>query len=322
MSEPVLHHSEHRLVVQAPARVLYDLVARADNWPVVFGPTVHTDYLERSAHEERFQLWALVNGQVATWRSRRSLNPQRQQISFEQEVSQPPVASMAGEWRFRPRPGGSTEVVLRHRYTAVDEEPATLDWIAQALERNSTAELGALGAVAGLGAPLADVLLSFTDRVELPGPAEAVHRFVHEADRWAERLPHVEAVRLTELGDGIQELAMDTLTPDGGTHSTRSVRVCRPAQWIAFKQLSFPDLLLGHSGLWTFRQNEDGGTSATIRHVALLNPDAVATTLGEGATLADARELVHRNLSANSRTTIGHAGEYARGLAAEAASVV
>lgn len=316
-----LHHTEHSLTVDATAQVLYDLVADVSRWPVVFKPSVHVRHLERRGRQERFQLWALVHGEVHTWTSRRCLNPQRLHIAFEQEVSQPPVASMAGEWRFRPLTGGRTEVVLRHRFTVVEEDAATVGWIEQALHQNSTGELAALARIAGLGSALDEVVFSFTDEILLPaGPAE-VYRFVHEAGLWAERLPHVEAVRLSELGDGVQELEMDTLAPNGEKHSTRSLRVCHASEWIAYKQLAFPELLLGHAGLWSFEANPDGTTRVRSQHIVALDPAAVPAALGPEATLSQARELVYQNLSRNSRATIAAAGQWRseRAVAATAA---
>lgn len=64
------YRTEHTLTVSAPARVLYDLVADVTRWPAVFGPSVHVRHLERDEHTERFEIWALVNGEVANWARR------------------------------------------------------------------------------------------------------------------------------------------------------------------------------------------------------------------------------------------------------------
>ncbi|WP_329063439.1 aromatase/cyclase [Streptomyces sp. NBC_01429] len=318
-ARPTTHRTEHTRIVSAPAQVLYDLVADATRWPAIFGPSVHLVHLERGGRGERFEIWALVNGEVANWVSRRVLDPERRYVSFRQERSHPPVAAMGGGWLFRELPGGRTEVVLRHRFAATDDDPATVEGLLRGLDRNSAEELAALARVAELGHPVEDVVFSFTDRVPLEGPAEAAYDFVNRADLWAERLPHVAGVELTETVPGVQELRMDTVTADGSAHSTRSVRVCRAPEWIAYKQLAMPRLLSGHSGLWTFTEGPDGPV-ASATHTVVLNPAAVAEVLGEGSTLADARNHIRDALGRNSLATMSHAASHAASRAADRAA--
>ncbi|WP_317621429.1 aromatase/cyclase [Streptomyces sp. CBMA123] len=301
-----LLRTEHTRVVRAAPETLYDLAADVTLWPAVFGPSVHVHHLERGPGFERFELWALVNGAVSSWVSRRALDPERRSISFEQERSRAPIASMGGEWLFRDLGDGRTEVVLRHHFTAVDDDAATIDWITEALDRNSPEELAALARITETGHPLRDLVFSFVDTLPLDGGPEAAYRFVDRADLWAERLPHVARVVLAEPAPGVQELEMDTVTADGSAHTTRSVRVCREPEWIAYKQLLPPQLLFGHSGLWTFGTGPDGPV-ATARHTVAVNPGAVEPVLGAGRTVADAREYVREALGRNSLTTLSYA---------------
>jgi len=303
------HHTEHTQVVAAPADVLHGLVADVTLWPALFGPCVHVRHLERSERAERFEMWATVNGSVSRWISRRTLDPDRLRVTFAQEVSRPPFASMGGEWLFRALPGGDTEVVLRHSFTPAEPGGETVERALAALDRNSTQELAALARLAELGHPVADLAFSFSDSVELPGAPADAYAFIERADRWAERLPHVSQVRLTEPAEGIQELEMETVTADGAAHTTRSVRVCRSREWIAYKQQVTPELLLGHSGLWTFPEGS-GGTELTSRHTVLLNPAAVTEVLGPGHDLADARDMVRTALGRNSATTMAYAAQH------------
>ncbi|RCV47285.1 cyclase, partial [Marinitenerispora sediminis] len=67
-----------------------------------------------------------------------------------------------------------------------------------------------------------------------------------------------------------------------------------------------PALLAAHTGEWRITPDSDGHT-ATSRHTAVLNPDAIHRILGPTATTADARTHVHNALSTNSRTTLQHA---------------
>jgi aromatase len=309
---PALHRTEHRLVVSAPADQLYALVADVTRWPAVFEPNLHVHHLERGERQERFRLWALLNGTVKSWTSRRELDPAQRTVSFEQEVSQPPVASMGGQWRLEPLPDGRTEVVLLHHFSVVGDDPDTVDWINRAVDGNSEKELAALRAVAERADNVDDVVFSFEDLVRSSGSAADCYEFVNRADKWAERLPHVDAVSLREDEPGIQELSMDTVTEGGATHTTRSYRICESNSWIAYKQVVLPALLSGHSGLWTFRE-DSGTTTVTARHTVSIQPEAIEEVLGAGSTLADARRFVRSALGNNSLTTLKHASEFAAG---------
>jgi ribosome-associated toxin RatA of RatAB toxin-antitoxin module len=313
------HRTVHRRTVSASPEVLYGLVADVTRWPVIFGPTVHAEHLERGDRAERFRLWALVNGTVASWTSRRRLDPDVLRIDFRQEASTPPIASMGGDWHFRERPGGHAEVVLGHDFTVVDDDPDGVAWVTSALHGNSDVELGALARLAEAGHPVDDLVLSFEDVVPIPGTAADVFDFVNRADLWPERLPHVSRLVLTEDVPGVQHMEMETVTEGGHTHTTSSVRLCfRPGR-IVYKQLVPPKLLLGHSGAWEFADGP-GGAVVTAHHTVAIDPAAVEEVLGAGKTVADARQYVRTALGANSTATLAHAAAHAAAAAAAAAS--
>ncbi len=299
----------HSHVISAPAQAGYDLVADVTRWPAIFEPSLHVHHLEFDEHAERFQLWALVNGQVKTWTSRRTLDSRQLHIAFMQERTQPPFASMGGEWTFRSLPGNRSEVVLTHHFTAVVGE--SLDAVTTAVDHNSEKELAALGRLAELGHPVSDVVFSFEDTVHLDGAARDAYQFVYRADEWPQRLPHVSRVVLREEPPDVQDMEMDTVTADGSAHTTRSIRLCFPAERIVYKQLMPPALLFGHSGGWTFTDGPDGAV-ATARHTVAINPAAIIEILGTNRTLADARDFLRAALGANSQATLAHAGAYAQ----------
>lgn len=310
-----IHHTEHSIVVAAPPRSVYDLVSDVTLWPAVFGPTVYARQLQRTGDQERCQLWALVNGAVSTWISRRVLDAMRLHVSFRQEASQPPIASMGGDWEFLALGDGRTEVRLTHHFTSVRADAEQVEWITTALDRNSQAELGALARVAGLGIPVAELVFSFEDVVQVPGRAADVYEFIDRGDLWAELLPHVEQSEVTALAAGVQRLEMTTVTADGARHHTRSIRIGVPGEWIAYKQEVTPALLTGHSGLWSFTEDPAGSTGATAvtaRHTVAVNAAAVTSALGPGTTLTDARQYLRDSLSRNSRATLAHAAASAR----------
>jgi aromatase len=303
---------QHKITVRAPATEIYRLIADVANWPRIFPPSVHVEYVDRGEAEERIQIWATANGEAKTWTSRRVLEPEALRITFRQEKSQPPVAAMGGAWTIEPISDTESLVRLSHDYRALDDDPEKLAWIDRAVDRNSRAELAALKANAELVTGSAELTMTFEDTVHIKGSAEDVFDFINDAGQWPDRLPHVARVSLREDTPGLQVLEMDTRLKDGSTHTTKSVRVCFPHNRIAYKQIETPPLMTLHTGEWTLAW-EPGGVAATSRHTVVVNEANITRILGAGATVADARAFVHTALRTNSLTTLRHAKEYAEG---------
>ncbi|MGW1564416.1 aromatase/cyclase [Streptomyces sp. NPDC002144] len=301
---------EHEITAEAPAATVYRLIAEVENWPRIFPPTVYVDHVERGDSQERIRIWATANGEAKSWTSRRTLDPGNRRITFRQEVSAPPVAAMGGTWIIEPLSDTRSRIRLLHDYRAVDDDPDGLKWIDEAVDRNSRSELAALKTNVELAHAAEEITFSFEDTVQIDGSAKDVYDFINEAGLWAERLPHVARVRLTEDTPGLQTLEMDTRAKDGSTHTTKSYRVTFPHHRIAYKQVTLPALMTLHTGVWTFTENERG-VAATSQHTVVLNTDNITKVLGPEATVADARDYVHGALSANSRATLNHAKDYA-----------
>ncbi|MGW0034870.1 aromatase/cyclase [Streptomyces sp. S1] len=320
MSAAVEHHTEHTVLIDAPPSEVYAVIADVTRWPVAFTPTVHAEVLETVAHddgtsEELIHLWAQANGEVKDWTSRRTLDPQNLRVGFRQQLSAHPVAAMGGDWFAEPSGDGGTLVRLTHDYRAVDDSPEHREWIARAVESNSTAELARLkDVVENAVADGEEVTFSFEDSVTVAGSAADLFDFVDRADAWEERLPHVARVDFTERPGGVQVLEMDTRAPDGSVHTTRSVRLSLAPDRIVYKQLVLPGLLAAHTGLWTFTET-DGGVVATSRHTVTVIPEKVTAVLGADRTLADAKAYVRKALGTNSLATLGLAKAYAESRA-------
>ncbi len=310
MSEQALREVEHGITVLAPAKEVYRLLAEVENWPLLFPPSVYVDYLERDGNTERIRIWATANGEARNWISLRELDPVRLRIGFRQEVSAPPVAEMNGTWIIEPISERETRLRLLHAYRAVDDDPAGLDWIDKAVDRNSSQELPGLKAGLEQASTSAELRLSFTDSVRIAGSSKDVYDFINEADRWRERLPHVSEVTLTEDTPGLQVLRMETLTKDGTAHTTESVRVCFPHYKIAYKQTTLPALMSLHTGYWTFEEGTDGITTASSQHTVVINTANIAGVLGSSAGVPEARAFIRDALGSNSRATLEHAKQY------------
>jgi aromatase len=301
---------EHEIRILAPAEEVYRLIADVTSWPRIFPPTVHVEYVEQDEAEERIRIWATANGEAKTWTSRRVLRPAELRVDFRQEKSQSPVAAMGGAWVIEPITGEDSRVRLLHDYRAEGDDPEKLAWLDKAVDRNSKAELSALKANVELAVDAADPVLTFADSVRINGVASDVFDFINDAQLWAERLPHVARVGLTENSPGLQLLEMDTTTRDGSTHTTKSVRVCFPHTRIAYKQIEVPPLMSVHIGQWTFVTGPDG-VEATSRHTVVINEPNVTKILGDKATVADAKKFVRDALGSNSLITLEHARKYA-----------
>ncbi|ONK09318.1 aromatase/cyclase [Streptomyces sp. MP131-18] len=305
-----LREVEHEITVSAPAAAVYRLIADVANWPAIFPPAIFVDHVERSERNERIRIWATANGEPKNWTSHRTLDESTRRIGFRQEVSAPPVAAMGGTWIIEELPAGTSRIRLLHDYRAIDDDPASLEWIDRAVDRNSRSELAALKKTIEFAHAARDLTFSFEDTVHIDGAAKDVYDFVNEADRWSERLPHVAQVHLAEPSPGLQTLRMETRAKDGSTHTTESHRVCFPHRKIAYKQVTLPALMALHTGLWTF-EDTARGVAATSRHTVVINTDAIVTVLGPDADAARAKEYVRGALGTNSRATLRHAKEYA-----------
>ncbi|MEV8394590.1 MULTISPECIES: aromatase/cyclase [unclassified Streptomyces] len=310
MTEQAPREVEHEISVSAPAPEVYRLLAEVANWPRIFPPSVYVDYVEKNGDEERIRIWATANGAAKNWTSFRRLDPVGLRISFRQEVSAPPVAAMSGTWIIEPR-GAECRLRLLHSYRAIDDDPAGLAWIDEAVERNSRSELAALKANVELATHSAELTLSFEDSVRVNGSAKDAYDFVNEAQLWTERLPHVSSVSLTENEPGVQTLRMDTVAKDGSTHTTESVRVCFPHHGIAYKQTTLPALMTLHTGYWRFDEESDGVTTVTSQHTVVVNTETITRVLGPDAGVPQARTFLREALGANSRATLGHAKSFA-----------
>jgi aromatase len=316
MPQPGTREVEHDIEVNAPAADVHGLIADVESWPCLFPPTVHVEHAgpaERDAAgvtKERIRIWATANGEAKSWTSRRRLDPNALRIDFRQEVCAPPVGAMGGAWIVEPLTATRCRVRLLHDYRAEHGDPAKLEWIDQAVDRNSRAELTALRANAELALTGAGTLMTFEDTVRINGSAEDVYGFLNDAGLWEKRLPHVARVAVREDVPGLQLLEMDTRAPDGSVHTTTSVRVCFPHDRIVYKQIRVPALLRLHTGRWLLEGTSEG-VDVTSRHTVVIDEANIAKILGDSAGVAEAKAYVRSALSANSLATLGHAKEYA-----------
>ncbi|MFF4797244.1 aromatase/cyclase [Streptomyces sp. NPDC001351] len=304
------HAALHTAEIDAPAETVYEIIADVTRWPQFFAPNVHVEHLGKGEGTEHIHIWATANGSVKNWTSRRELDRARLTVTFRQEISTPPVASMGGTWVVLAEGDARCRLELRHDFTVVGDDPDGVTWVNSALDRNSAAELAGIKRVAEDCASLDEVMFEFADTVHIAEDGTRVFDFLNRADLWPERLPHVARLDFTEAEPGVQIMAMDTKAADGSVHTTESVRVVFGTERIVYKQTTVPALLTAHTGCWTIAPKGDG-VDVTSQHTVIIRPEAVEKVLGAGKTVADARAYVQHALSTNSRATLGHAKDFA-----------
>ncbi|WP_018681639.1 aromatase/cyclase [Actinokineospora enzanensis] len=312
MSESTRTHLTHEIDIAAPPAAVYALIGDAAAWPRLFEPTIHVEQTALTDTTERLAIWATANGEVKSWTSHRVLDQAGRVITFQQEVSSPPVASMKGTWRVLDGANGGTKLVLEHDFTAVDDKPESLAWITEATNRNSETELANLKAVAERAEEVRELEFEFEDSVTVLASPETVYDFLYDASRWSERLPHVPDITLTEDEPNVQRMSMDTLARDGSVHTTESVRVCFPAERITYKQLRTPSLMTAHVGEWRIRKEGDAVT-VTSWHAVVVNSANIGKVLGAEGTVESAKAFIRAAAGGNSQATLALAKKYAEG---------
>ncbi|MET9412414.1 aromatase/cyclase [Streptomyces sp. NPDC002935] len=311
MSAERVHRTTHQVSVAAPAGVVYGLIADALRWPLFFTPTVHVEQLEFDGGRERLRMWATANGRVTSWTSRRTLDPQHRRVAFRQELPAAPLRSMAGTWTVDALTPDRCRLTLLHDFTVDGDRLDEVAWVRRATDTNSRAQLDDLRHLAERWGRLDDLVLSFEDTVRVHGPAELVYDLLYRIGDWPELFEHVTRLDHTEDEPGVQIMSMDTRTPDGPSHTTRSVRICFPhAGRIVYKQTATAPLLAAHTGEWSVVPDERGVT-VLAQHSVVLREENITTVLGEHADVHQARRHVRQVLGRTSTTILGLARRHA-----------
>ncbi len=307
------HQTAHEIEIEAPSERVYRLIADAADWPQRFEPTIHVERTALEAGSERLRIWATANGEVRSWTSLRELDPEGLRISFRQEVSTHPVAAMGGEWIIVPLDADRSRLTLLHDFDAVDDTPENVAWVSQATDRNSKAELANIKHLAETWDRHQELVFSFEDSVLIRGTLTETYDFLYQAALWHERLPHVGRLDLREDVENVQWMSMETVTKDGSSHVTESVRICSPSERIVYKQLVPPLLMTAHLGVWSFEETPDG-VRASSSHTVTVNEATVVPVLGADATVETAKQFIRGAAGGNSVATLTLAKKFVESL--------
>ncbi|MEV0323687.1 SRPBCC family protein [Streptomyces sp. NPDC050658] len=304
MSGERVRRLSHAAEVDAPAGVVYQLVADAERWPLYFPPNVHVERLDFDGVRERLRIWSVAEGQVKSWTSQRVQDAARRTVSFDQDRTVEEAASMGGTWHVTELGPARCRLTVEHVFTAADGRPQDEAWLERAAIANARSDLKSVRFLAERWARLDELVLSFEESLRVKGPAELVYGFLYDVADWPGQVPGVLAADLHEPQVGVQHAALDLAGADGTVQQVSSVRVCFPhAGRIVFKQTRPGDLLAAHCGEYSVLPDQSGVT-VLVQHHAVLREKDIERVLGAGATLADARRKVRADLGHQSRQTL------------------
>lgn len=261
---------KHSSTINAPADIVQRIISDAENWPIFFTPTVACERNRRDEAHEELRLWARKGelDTIVSWRSARQFSTDRRNVTFQQIEPAAPLTEMTGLWAIRDIDEKSTELTLSHTLAAADEDALRA---AQTItDYNSTIELTNIKTLAETyGSTLSEHIVRTRDEVWIDADVHEVFMPLWEVSMWPDFLDHVAAVTVHSQETNQQRFSMELSRNAEHAHSVESVRVARPDQWIAFKQIQTPTGVYGHAGTWTFEEAGDG-TRVIVRHLALL----------------------------------------------------
>ncbi|MDJ0362341.1 SRPBCC family protein [Rhodococcus sp. H29-C3] len=309
MMHQTLHTVTVTVTVAAAAATVYEALSDVTLWPEIFTPTIHAEILGRDGERQSIKLWAMANGESKMWSSDRRLDNDKMTIDFQQTTPNHPIAFMSGRWSVNSLDERSCTVALDHSYSAVDNDASALEWIGRAVDTNSTVELAALKTYCEEKGT-SEGPFKFSDSVESSADPARIFEFLDRGDLWGERLAHVPSVSMETSDGGLQRLKMVTVTHDGDSHVTESIRISQPPARLLYKQITLPELLTLHTGVWTIAPAGELW-KVTSQHTVRIDASKIHAVLGNQATLRDAQELVRRNLGNNSLLTLKAAAKWA-----------
>ncbi|MFE9564886.1 aromatase/cyclase [Streptomyces sp. NPDC006487] len=311
MSDARVHRTVHEVIAAAPAGVMYGLIADATRWPLFFQPCVHVEQLDFDGTRERLQMWVTAGGTVKSWVTSRHLDVERLRVEFTHDLPAAPTQSMSGVWTVVPLGEHAAKVTLEHSFTVAGDVPADVAWVERVTLENSRAQLDRLAELAERWTRLDDLVWSFEDTVRVNAPSELVFDFLYRAGDWPAELPHVNRLQLVENEPGVQVMSMGSLSLNGSSHSTESVRICFPgAQRICYKQTLTSPLLTAHTGEWSVEPDESG-VILTARHNVLLCEENIESVLGEGTDAVAAGRHLREAMGQAGLSVLRHAAQYA-----------
>ncbi|MBB5783214.1 SRPBCC family protein [Nonomuraea jabiensis] len=262
--------------VRAPATTVLRLLTDVAAWPRVFPSVVHAEPIDGGSA----RVWWLRDDEIAE--AVVGYDGGTGSVRFQSDGLGPPIG---GTWTAEPL--GEGESRLRGE---ADLEPVRI-----AAEEET-------------GQP--EVHLEFADTVRIAGAASDVYDFLHRVEEWPRVVPHVAAASARPAGPHGRFIEIDNAGPGGPVRTTEAVRVGFPGRAIVEKHRLLPPLATLHVLRWTIEES-GGSVAVTAAHTVVIRPSGVAAVLGEGTTVAGAREWIRKALGGNSVVVAERARAYA-----------
>ncbi|MEV6823632.1 aromatase/cyclase [Amycolatopsis sp. NPDC051102] len=144
-----MFHTEHTVTVEAPADVVFAVLADIEGYANLFPPTRESTLLEESETHQIARLVVDVSGQVQSWVTRRDIDREHRVIAYRQLENAPMIEFMGGEWRALPLDEERTQLVITHDFAArpteaVPSQEKATELLRAAVDRNSDADLDAV----------------------------------------------------------------------------------------------------------------------------------------------------------------------------------
>lgn len=144
-----MFHTEHTTTVEAPADVVYVVLADIEGYADLFPPTESSTMLEKTETYQIARLVVDVSGQLQSWVTRRDLDPEHRTIAYRQLENAAMIEYMGGQWRALPLDDKRTQLVITHDFAArpteaVPSQEQATELLRAAVDRNSHADLDAV----------------------------------------------------------------------------------------------------------------------------------------------------------------------------------
>jgi aromatase len=144
-----MFHTEHTVTVEAPADVVYAVLADVEGYANLFPPTESATILEETETYQIARLVVDVSGQLQSWVTRRDLDREHRTIAYRQLENAAMIEYMGGEWRALPLDDKRTQLVITHDFAArpteaVPSQEKATELLRAAVDNNSHADLDAV----------------------------------------------------------------------------------------------------------------------------------------------------------------------------------
>ncbi|MFG2313283.1 SRPBCC family protein [Streptomyces sp. NPDC048566] len=284
MSGERVHRLRHAVVVAAPARVVYALLADATRRPLYSPAVVHVERMnEDDGGRERLRVWERADGRVHSSLWARVRHPGALRVEFRRLRGEAPVTSLAGRWSVTDTGDGRCVVALHTEFTVAGDRARDVAATAESAEVDFGAVMGCVRRMAEDRAGPEHLVLTFRESVRVDGPGEIVYDFLYRAGDWAGVVPHVLRSGLDEPSPGIQLVDHAVAGADGTPRAVGCLRLCFPhAGRIVYKTGTPRAPVAAHLGEWSVLPDERG-VLVVADHTVLLDPCALpARRAGSG----------------------------------------